>query len=91
MARKKTPAQTGTETKVEVAAAPKPSFAIGDLVFIKGGAVDVNDKPISAMYAGVNNPLRIQNIVGKQYILAKGTAIVYTVTATAISAEFKSR
>ena len=91
MARKKTTAESAVPvaepSKPKIT---KPSFKVGDSVYIKGGAHDVSGRAISAMYAGARSEFTIHAITKDGcYILRKGCVNAYIVTADAIEQTYQ--
>lgn len=65
------------------------SFAVGSTVFVKAGAVDVNGKTASAIYAGANNSLVVRSVSNNVYTLYKGDVPVYRMNGKYLSASYQ--
>lgn len=52
-------------------------FAVGSNVYVKAGAVDINGRSASSIYAGAQNPLKVKSVTGDVHLLYKGPVPVY--------------
>lgn len=83
MPRKKT---TESKTTPEKKSVPEISvFHPGDIVFIKGGATDIEGRSISAIYAGQDCPVEVISQTGNVVIVCSNGVIIAAIDADNIS------